>query len=819
MQKFKVTGMSCAACSARVEKAVNAVANVAVCNVNLLTGDMTVEGGADTQAIIDAVIKAGYGIEQTASKKDNRKSETHTERFDKNVLWRLISSVILTVVLMYFSMFHTMWNAPLPNIISSNFLAQALIQLILTTAVMVINQRFFIKGFKGIINRAPNMDTLVALGSAAAYVYSLANVFLMTTVSGAESKHLLHGLYFESAAMILTLITVGKLLEGYAKGKTTNAIKSLLELAPKTVTVIKDGKEIVTPADDVLKDDIFVVLPGESLAVDGLVIEGNSAVDESSLTGESIPVDKFTGSRVSSGTINKTGKLICRATAVGEDSTLAQIVKMVGDAAATKAPIARIADRVSAVFVPIVIVISIVTLTVWLLFGETVGFALSRAISVLVISCPCALGLATPVAIMVGSGVGARGGILFKNAAALELCGKCNIAVLDKTGTVTTGKPTVADVITVNNTEKSRLLQIAYTLESGSAHPLASAVNEYAKDKNISALNISNFSETAGFGVSGIIDEKLCFACSVSAAQEKGIDIQGIVKTTDKFGDEGKTPLLFVEDGVLIGIIAVADTVKNDARDAIYRFKRLGIRVVMLTGDNQKTADTVANTVGIDEVRADVKPDGKAVVVNELKQQGRVIMVGDGINDAPALTSADIGMAVGGGMDIAVESADVVLMNSNLTDAVNAVRLSRKTLGNIKQNLFWAFIYNTIGIPLAAGALIPILGLTLNPMFAAAAMSLSSFCVVTNALRLNFFKFNRRKGEKTIMKKTIKIEGLMCAHCEAHTKTALEEIGGVRVLDISHKTGVAIVEIDKCVTDEILKNTIESEGYNVIAIK
>lgn len=819
MQKFKVTGMSCASCSARVEKAVSAVANVTSCSVNLLTGDMTVDGGADAGAIIDAVVKAGYGIEQTVSKKDNRKSDTHTERFDKNVLWRLVSSVILTAVLMYFSMFHTMWNAPLPNIISSNFLAQALIQLILTTAVIVINQRFFINGFKGVIKRAPNMDTLVALGSAAAYIYSLANVFLMTTVSGVESKHLLHGLYFESAAMILTLITVGKLLEGYAKGKTTNAIKALLELAPKTVMVIKDGAEIVTPADDVLKDDIFVVLPGESFAVDGVVLEGISAVDESSLTGESIPVDKLAGSRVSSGTINKTGKLICRATAVGEDSTLAKIIKTVRDASATKAPIARIADRVSAVFVPIVIVISIVALTVWLLLGETVGFALSRAISVLVISCPCALGLATPVAIMVGSGVGARGGILFKNAAALELCGKCNIAVLDKTGTVTTGKPTVTDVLTVNNTDEDRLLQIAYTLESGSAHPLAGAVNEYAKEKNISALNISDFGETAGFGVSGMIDKKFCFACSVSSAAEKGIDTKSVSDITDRLSCEGKTPLIFAEDNVLIGIIAVADTVKADARGAISLFKKLGIRTVMLTGDNRITADSVARAVGIDEVRAGVKPDGKALIVNELKGQDSVIMVGDGINDAPALTCADIGMAVGGGMDIAVESAEIVLMNSNLTDAVNAVRLSKKTLGNIKQNLFWAFIYNAIGIPLAAGALIPIFGLTLSPMFAAAAMSLSSFCVVTNALRLNFFKFNKIKGEKTSMKKTIKIEGLMCAHCEAHTKTALEAIGGVRVVDISHKTGVASVEIDKSVTDEALKNAVETEGYKVIEIK
>lgn len=819
MQKFKVTGMSCAACSARVEKAVGGIEGVTECNVNLLTGDMTVNDGVDAQIIINAVINAGYGATVADNKKNNSKSEPKEEDTNKSVVIRLICSCVLLVILMYFSMFHTMWGMPLPTIIAENYLAQALIQLLLTTAVMVVNQKFFINGFKGIINRSPNMDTLVALGSAAAYGYSIVNVFAMTTVSGEEASHLLHGMYFESAAMILTLITVGKLLEGYAKGKTTNAIKSLLELSPKIVTVIKDGKEITVDADEVIKDDIFVVLPGQSFAVDGIVIEGSSAVDESSLTGESIPVDKTIGSRVSSGTINKTGRLLCRASAEAKDSTLARIVKMVSDASATKAPIARVADKVSAVFVPVVLIVAIITLVIWLFVGETVGFAIARAISVLVISCPCALGLATPVAIMVGSGVGARHGILFKTASALELCGKCNIAVLDKTGTVTNGTPAVTDVLPINDVDKNKLLQLAYTLESGSAHPLASAVNEYAKKNGIVALNISDFSETAGFGVNGIINGKPCFACSVISAAEKGIDTLGITKITDGLSNEGKTPILFVEDNSLIGIIAVADTVKKESRQAISALKKMGVRVIMLTGDNKRTANAVAREVGIDEVRAEVKPDGKADVVTALKNEGSVIMVGDGINDAIALTTADIGIAIGSGMDIAVESADVVLMNSNLTDVADAVHLSRKTLLNIKQNLFWAFIYNTIGIPLAAGAFISLFGWELNPMIGAAAMSLSSFCVVTNALRLNFFKTKSNRKENKTMKKIIKIEGMMCPHCEAHAKTALEAIGGVTVLDISHKTGAANVEISAEVSDDTLKNAIESQGYKVTDIQ
>lgn len=819
IQKFKVTGMSCAACSARVEKAVCGIDGVAECNVNLLTGDMTVNDSADTQAIVDAVVSAGYGIEKVDTKSKTQQIKSSTNNSNKNTLLRLVSSCVLLAILMYFSMFHTMWGAPLPAFIAQNFLAQALIQLLLTTAVMVVNQKFFINGSKGIVNRAPNMDTLVALGCAAAFGYSVANVFAMTTASAKAAKHLLHGMYFESAAMILTLITVGKLLEEYAKGKTTNAIKSLLELAPKTVRIIKNGKEISVDAEDVLKGDVFVVLPGESFAVDGIVIEGGSAVDESSLTGESIPVDKVVGAKVSSGTINKTGRLVCRVIAEAQDSTLAKIVKMVSNAASSKAPIARIADMVSAVFVPVVIVIAVITFVVWLVLGENFGFAIARAISVLVISCPCALGLATPVAIMVGSGVGARNGILFKTASALEMCGKCNIAVLDKTGTLTGGKPVVTDIIPIGNIEKEELLQTAYTLEKGSAHPLALAVNEYARQQGITPLDVADFSETAGFGVSANIEGKHSFACSVSAAKEKGINTDNIIKLTDRLSNDGKTPILFVKGNFLIGVIAVADTIKFEAQSAITTLKKMGIRVIMLTGDNQKTANAVARAVGIHEVKAGVKPDGKAVVINELKQQGKVIMVGDGINDAIALASADIGMAIGSGMDIAVESADVVLMNNSLDDVADAVYLSRKTFRNIKQNLFWAFVYNTIGIPMACGVFISLLGWELNPMFGAAAMSLSSFCVVTNALRLNFFKPKKTKKEHKNMKKTIKIEGLMCPRCEAHVKTALENIGCVTVLDISHKTSIANVELTAQVADEVLREAVESQGYKVIKIE
>lgn len=812
--------MSCAACSNRVERAVSGLYGVSGCSVNLLTGNMSVEGDIGAQEVIDAVIAAGYGAQLCDAKTQNPKAAPIKENSNKSVIYRLIFSAILLIVLMYFSMGHTMWNFPVPQYFEGNYMAMGLLQLLLTTAVMIINQKFFISGFKGLINRAPNMDTLVALGSAAAYGYSCCNLFEMATATAEKSMHLLHNLYFESAAMILTLITVGKLLEGYAKGKTTNAIKSLIELAPKTARVVRNGVEVSVNAEDVLKDDIFVVLPGESFAVDGIVLEGSSVVDESSLTGESVPIDKNVGSKVSSATINKTGKLLCRATAVGEDSTLARIIKMVSDAASSKAPIARIADRVSAMFVPIVLGVALITLVSWLLLGQTVAFSLLRAISVLVISCPCALGLATPVAIMVGSGVGARRGILFKTAAALEMCGKCNVAVLDKTGTVTSGKPAVTDILPTFDNGENLLLQTAYTLESGSSHPLARAINDYAKEKGIAALNISDFRETAGFGVEGVINGENCFACSVLSAKEKGISTDSIYEISNRLSDEGKTPILFVKNGVLIGIIAVADTIKEDSESAVRLFKKLGVRVVMLTGDNAKTANAVAKAVGIDEIRAQVKPDEKALVVEELKQQGRVMMIGDGINDAPALTAADIGIAIGNGMDIAVESADVVLMNSNLTDAVDALKLSKKVLTNIKQNLFWAFVYNTIGIPLAAGVFIFALGWELNPMFAAAAMSLSSFCVVINALRLNFFKSKNkceRKNDK--MEKIIKIEGMMCAHCEAHVKNALEALEGVTVTEVNHKKGIATVKILESVTDDMLKSTVKSQGYEVLNIE
>lgn len=826
MQKFKVTGMSCAACSSRVERAVSALDGVEKCSVNLLTGDMYVDGNISAQNIINAVVDAGYGAESADAAKSNKKQTDNTEKPKKTVLYRLISSVIFLVVLMYFSMGHTMLNLPVPEFFEGNYAAMAILQLLLTTAVMVINQKFFINGFKGLVKRAPNMDTLVSLGAAAAYGYSLYNLFAMTTAENNMAEHLYHGLYFESAAMILTLITVGKLLEQYAKGKTTNAIKSLIELAPKTATVIRNGEEIIIDAEDILKDDIFIVRAGEVFPADGIVTEGSGAVDESSLTGESIPVDKFAGSKVSSATINVTGKLVCRATAVGDDSTLSQIIRAVSDAAATKAPIARIADKVSAVFVPAVLLISLITLIIWLAVGETAGFALACAISVLVISCPCALGLATPVAIMVASGVGATHGILFKNAEALELCGKCNTVVLDKTGTVTSGKPVVTDVIPTGKTDVETLLHIAHTIEKSSAHPLAKAVCEYAAEKQINVLPATDFKEFVGSGVEALINGKVCFAGSLSAVSKKIEISQDISDTADRISIQGKTPLLFVNDNDLIGVIAVADSIKDDSAYAVKQLKNLGCNVVMLTGDNKKTANAVAEKVGIETVISDVKPDGKAAEVNRLKNSGKVIMVGDGINDAPALTAADIGMAIGSGMDIAVEAADVVLMKSRLSDVADAIRLSRKTLRNIKQNLFWAFIYNVIGIPLAAGAFIHLLGLKLSPMFGAAAMSLSSFCVVTNALRLNFFKvkdmnkdINTKREENKVMKKTVKIEGMMCGHCEAHVKSALESVAGITEAVISHKTGTAVITLNSNVSDDIIKNKVESQGYTVVGIK
>ena len=818
MQKFKVTGMSCAACSARVEKAVSALDGVNCCSVNLLTGDMSVEGDVSTDSITNAVISVGYGI-KAADEKTLIKKEP-IENGDKKTLYRLISSIVLLVILMYFSMGHTMFDFWIPDVLSRNYIALTLIQLLLTTAVMVINQKFFINGFKGLLKGAPNMDTLVSLGAAAAYGYSCYVFFAMSDaiIKGDQIFHYMHDLYFESAAMILTLITVGKLLESRAKGKTTNAIKSLVELSPKTACVLRDGKEVAVNADEVQVGDIFVVRPGERIAVDGIVTEGSSVVDESALSGESTPVDKMVGSKVSCATINKTGRLICRATAVGDDSTLSQIIKMVSDAAATKAPIARIADRVSAIFVPVVLVISLITLIVWLFLDKGIGFALSRAISVLVISCPCALGLATPVAIMVGSGVGARHGILFKTAVALEQCGKGDIIVLDKTGTLTTGKPKVTDVLPLKNVSENEFLTIASSIEKSSAHPLAQAVVNHAKSLGNEPLEITDFSELSGSGVEARIGGKLYFAGNLKSIKER-IQVDGDVENyTNSLCDEGKTPLFFIEDSKLLGVIAVADTIKTDSVGSIKKLKNMGLRVVMLTGDNRKTANAVAKTLNIDEVVAGVMPKGKAEAVSALKQEGAVIMVGDGINDAPALTVADTGIAIGSGMDVAIDAADVVLMKSSVADIVTAIRLSCATIRNIRENLFWAFIYNCIGIPLAAGVFISVLGWELNPMFAAAAMSLSSLCVVSNALRLNLFKTDKIKREKK-MKKVIKIDGMMCPHCEAHVKKALEAVAGVESVDVSHIRKDAVLTLKLQVADDMLKTAVENQGYKVISIK
>ncbi len=822
MQKFKVTGMSCAACSARVEKAVNSLEGVSECQVNLLTGDMLVEGDADNETIIAAVKSAGYGVLVEDQAKASKSYVSEPQEKTKNTLkHRLIWSVVLLLILMYFSMGHTMWGFPLPAALHHNHIALALIQLLLTTAVMVINQHFFINGFKGLIKGAPNMDTLVALGAAAAYGYSCYVLFAMSSalVNGGDTLSYMHDLYFESAAMILTLITVGKLLESRAKGKTTNAIKALMRLSPKTACVVRGGKEHTINAEDVIKGDVFIVRPGESIPVDGVVLEGLSAVDESALTGESVPADKQEGSRVSSGTINKTGRLVCRATAVGEDSTISQIIKMVSDAAATKAPIARIADKVSGIFVPVVLGIALITLIVWLLLGETAGFALARAISVLVISCPCALGLATPVAIMVGSGVGAKHGVLFKTAASLEECGRGNIIVLDKTGTITSGKPQITDIIPLKNISEDILLKTAVSLENPSAHPLAQAVIKGADEKGITPIDVTDFREKSGSGVEAKIDGKLCFAGNLRSVKELVEVSKDIEKTADKLSIEGKTPLFFAEENELLGIIAVADTVKSESAAAVKQLKGLGLRVVMLTGDNEKTANAVAKRVGIDEVVSGVMPQGKAQAVSQFKQQGRVIMVGDGINDAPALTIADIGIAIGSGMDVAIDAADVVLMKSSIEDVVTAIRLSRATITNIRQNLFWAFVYNCIGIPLAAGAFISLLGWAMNPMFGAAAMSLSSFCVVSNALRLNFFKVKPIKKEKEKMTKTIKIDGMMCPHCEAHVKNALEAIEGVATVDASHQRKDAVVTHTAEVSNDTLKATVEAQGYKVISIE
>ena len=832
MKKFNVTGMSCAACSSRVEKAVSKVEGVQSCSVSLLTNSMGVEGSASEESIIAAVEKAGYGASVAgAEKKQSAEADQLKDKDTPVLMHRLIASVGFLVMLMYISMGHMMWGWPLPAFFADNHIAMGLAQLLLCVIIMVINQKFFISGFKGLIHRSPNMDTLVALGSGASFVYSVYALFAMTDAQVKGNAELvmsyMHEFYFESAAMILTLITVGKMLEAHSKGKTTNALKALLNLAPKKATLLIDGKETEVTVDKVKKGDVFVVRPGESIPVDAEITDGSTAVDESALTGESIPVDKTVGDSVSAGTINKSGFIKCSATAVGEDTALSQIIKMVSDAAATKAPVAKIADKVSGVFVPVVIVIALITIAVWLLCGQTVGYALARGISVLVISCPCALGLATPVAIMVGNGMGARKGILFKTAASLEETGKTQIAVLDKTGTITKGEPKVTDIIPFEITE-NELLKYAYSIEAKSEHPLAKAIIVKAEELSLNPYEVTDFKAESGNGLSAEYNGKKIIGGSKKYISSLIGISNDILSKADKLSEEGKTPLFFMLDNKLLGIIAVADVIKEESPQAIKQLQNMGIKVVMLTGDNERTAKAVGKLAGVDEVIAGVMPDGKEKVVAELKKQGKVLMVGDGINDAPALTRADIGMAIGSGTDIAIDAADVVFMKSKLTDVSAAVRLSRKTLRNIHENLFWAFIYNIIGIPLAAGVWIPLLGWQLNPMFGAAAMSLSSFCVVTNALRLNFFDITNPKKDRKIkyklkkddnaMTKTMKIDGMMCSHCEGRVKQSLEGLAQVSQAEVSHEKGTAVVTLTAEVSNDVLKKTVEDQGYNVISI-
>lgn len=860
MKQYTVTGMSCAACSARVEKAVSKVDGVTSCSVSLLTNSMGVEGSATDAQIVEAVEQAGYGASPkgAATESENNKANNSLEqlkaaqdalvdRETPKLRNRLIASLIFLVVLMYFSMGHMMWGWPLPEFFNGNHVAMGLLQLLLTVAVMVINQKFFISGFKGLIHGAPNMDTLVALGSAASFGYSVYALFAMTAaqVNGDMDAVMsyMHEFYFESAAMILALITVGKMLEAHSKGKTTDALKSLMQLAPKTATVVRDGVEQEISVDAVKKGDIFVVRPGENIPVDGEIIDGTTAVNESALTGESIPVDKQPKDAVSAATVNQSGFIKCRATRVGEDTTLSQIIQMVSDAAATKAPIAKIADRVSGVFVPAVITIAIITIIAWLIAGETVGFALARGISVLVISCPCALGLATPVAIMVGNGKGAKSGILFKTAASLEATGRTQIVALDKTGTITSGEPKVTDIVPDETffegtgNHAGALLAIAASVEAKSEHPLAKAIMERAKTDEIAVAEVTDFSAVVGNGLTAILAGKMIKAGNLAFVSK-------FVKVSDdmrakavEFSKEGKTPLFFAADDRLCGIIAVADTIKEDSPEAVRQLKNMGIRVVMLTGDNEQTANAIGKQAEVDEVIAGVLPDGKEAVIRKLKKQGRVAMVGDGINDAPALTRADMGIAIGAGSDVAIDAADVVLMKSRLIDVPAAVRLSRATLTNIHENLFWAFFYNVIGIPLAAGLWYPLLGWKLNPMFGAAAMSLSSFCVVTNALRLNLCrvydpKHDRKatpdrknktdkpnESEEKSMTKTMNIEGMMCGHCEARVKKALEALDAVSEAVVSHESGTAVVTLSSDISDEKLKETVEAEDYKVTSIQ
>lgn len=819
MVQFNVTGMSCAACVARVEKAVLKVSGVTSCAVSLLTNSMGVEGNFSVDDVISAVADAGYTASFKGQKAKADESDMFKDRETPALKKRLWSSVVFLVVLMYFSMGYVMWNFPLPAFFQSNPVAVGIVQLILTMIIMFINRKFFISGIKSAVKLSPNMDTLVALGSGASFIYSLYALFAMTHAQAMgnflHASHYLHEFYFESAAMILTLITVGKMLEARSKGKTTDALRGLINLAPKTAIVKRNGEEVEIPVSDVLVGDIFVVKPGGSIPVDALVVSGITSVDESALTGESVPVDKASGDSVYAATVNKSGYIECRAVKVGEDTALSQIIKMVSDAASTKAPIAKIADKVSGMFVPAVILIAVLTLIIWLLVGQTGGYALARAISVLVISCPCALGLATPVAIMVGSGVGAKSGILFKTAQSLEMAGKVKTVVLDKTGTITNGEPCVTDVIANND----RLLEYAAALENRSEHPLSKAVMQYAQALKIAVGDVTDFRAVAGKGLTAKLGGHSLYGGNLDFISEV-CEIPSDTKLkAESLSNDGKTPLYFAKDNEFLGLVAVADTIKEDSAQAIKQLQKMGLRVIMLTGDNEKTARAIGEIAGVDEVIAGVLPDGKENVIKRLQEKNSVAMVGDGINDAPALTRADVGIAIGAGTDIAIDAADVVLMNSRLTDVASAIHLSQKTLKNIRENLFWAFIYNIIGIPLAAGAFVHLFGWSFDPMIGAAAMSLSSFCVVTNALRLNFVKLfgaENKKGKVSKMKKTIKIEGMMCPHCEAHVKSALESIDGVESATPSHKDGNAVVVLTKDVADDILKSTVEAQGYKVI---
>ena len=845
MEQYIVTGMSCAACSARVEKAVSKVPGVTSCSVSLLTNSMGVEGTASEQEIIKAVADAGYG----ASKKGEGAAKTQSssasagedmlkDRTTPALKKRLIASLGFLIVLMYFSMGHMMWGWPVPGFMKDNHVMMGLLQMLLTIAVMVINQKFFISGFKGMIHRAPNMDTLVALGSGASFVYSTYALFAMTDAQMRGDMDAvmsyMHDFYFESAAMILALITVGKMLEARSKGKTTDALKGLMKLAPKTAVVIRGEKEVQVSIEQVQKGDCFVVKPGENIPVDGEVIEGNSAVNESALTGESIPVDKAVGDKVSAATVNQSGYLKCRATRVGEDTTLSQIIQMVSDAAATKAPIAKIADRISGVFVPTVITIAVITIIVWLIAGQSIGFALSRGIAVLVISCPCALGLATPVAIMVGNGMGARNGIMFKTAVSLEETGKMQIVALDKTGTITSGEPKVTDIIPAAGVTEDTLLKYAYALENKSEHPLARAILEKAKEENAGIEEVTGFQALPGNGLTAILDGHTLYGGNHTFISSK-VSVDGdIQKKAEKLAEAGKTPLFFGNEDRLLGVIAVADVIKEDSPQAIKELQNMGIHVVMLTGDNERTAKAIGQQAGVDEVIAGVLPEGKEQVIRKLKEKGKVAMVGDGINDAPALTRADMGIAIGAGTDVAIDAADVVLMKSRLSDVPAAIRMSRATLRNIHENLFWAFFYNIIGIPLAAGVWYPLFGWKLNPMFGAAAMSLSSFCVVSNALRLNLFKMydaskdkklkakkekKRSKKEDKTMKKIMHIEGMMCGHCEAAVKKALEALPQVDEAVVSHEAGTAELTLNAEITDDVLKKTVEDKDYTVTSVE